>query len=216
MTADDKPDREVTTELSAGLARWLPVSLSIRRTVTERWAKRGAEFSQSVGQYADATPDEVEERLGADERLGDSYFTAGEKAVRSSDAEFRGALARLVAAGLRDDALVDEVAYFVSVLSQLEPAHLRLLAALDEAGQRSETRAVPSVRYVGLRAGMAPHIASSAAERLHSLSLITDRLDGEMLSWGQDTLGFFGVTDAGLALLRYCEQMERGTTPGAG
>lgn len=45
--------------------------------------------------------------------------------------DFRQSLARVIAAGLHDDARIDEVAYMTSVRVQLEPVHIRCLDALE-------------------------------------------------------------------------------------
>jgi hypothetical protein len=214
MGRDDRePDvREVSTELSAGIAKWLPVEVSIKRTITNRWSRRGEEFTRRVGEYADAAPEQVEARFNQHEELADAYITAGEKAVRTSDDGFRDGLARLIAAGLRDDAKVDAVSFYVSVLAQLEPIHLRYLAANIKAEQAiaasSGGGGNPTVTFVATVAEMPPEIASSAAERLHAFGMLTDRLLGDMVNWTGDPLGAFAVTDVGRALLAYCEASD--------
>ncbi|MGH3986577.1 MAG: hypothetical protein ACRDWY_15230 [Actinomycetes bacterium] len=206
-------DREVTTEVSAGIAKWLPVEISIKRTITNRWSRRGKEFTRKVGEYADATPEHLEDRLEHNEELADAYITAGERAVRTSNAEFRDGLARLIAAGLRDDAKIDAISYYVSVLSQLEPMHVRYLAANVKAEQmiaaRPGSSGNPTVKFVATVAQMPPEIAGSAAERLHAFGLLTDRLRGDMVNWTGEPLGAFATTDVGKALLAYCEASEQ-------
>jgi hypothetical protein len=214
MSRDEREpdDREVTTEVSAGIAKWLPVEVSIKRTITNRWSRRGEEFTRRVGEYAEAAPELVESRFEQHEELADAYITAGEKAVRTSDDDFRDGLARLIAAGLRDDAKVDAVSYYVSVLTQLEPIHLRYLAATIKAEKAiaagSGGGGNPTVTFVATMAKMPPEIAASAAERLHAFALLTDRLRGDMVNWTGDPLGAFAVTELGRALLAYCEASD--------
>ncbi|HZW45826.1 MAG TPA: hypothetical protein VFF32_15850 [Dermatophilaceae bacterium] len=209
---EEPDDREVTTEVSAGIAKWLPVEVSIKRTITNRWSRRGDEFTRRVGEYAGASPEQVEDRFEQEEELADAYITAGEKAVRTSDGDFRDGLARLIAAGLRDDAKVDAVSYYVAVLSQLEPVHLRYLVANIKAEQAITaspgTDGNPTVTFVASVADMPPEIAASAAEGLHAFALLTDRLKGDMVNWSGDPLGAFAVTELGRSLLAYCEASD--------
>jgi hypothetical protein len=208
--SDRGPDeREVTTEWGAGLTRWLPVSLSVKRTITDRWKARVDDFGAKVVEEAGLSADDAAQRLADNEVLADACIAAADKAGRTADGHFRGGLAKLVAAGLRDDALVDESSYYLSVLTELEPVHLRYLAAnikaerqLAQAGQPGNA----SVDFVATLAAIPPTIASSVAERLHAVSLLTDRMRGGMIDWTKIPRGAFAVTEAGYALMRYCEQ----------
>jgi hypothetical protein len=206
-------DREVTTEVSAGISKWLPVTVSIKRTITNRWSHRGDEFTRRVGEYAEAAPEQVEACFEQHEELADAYISAGEKAVRTSDDDFRDGLARLIAAGLRDDAKIDSVSYYISVLTQLEPIHLRFLVANLKAEQAITSNpgggGNPTVTFVAALAQIPPEIAASAAERLHAFALLTDRLKGDMVNWTGDPLGAFAITEVGKALLAYCEASDQ-------
>jgi hypothetical protein len=128
----------------------------------------------------------VEARFEQHEEPVDAYITAGEKAVRTSDDGFRDGLARLIAAGLRDDAKVDAVSYYVSLLTQVDPIHLRYLPANIKAEQAiaagSGGGGNPTVTFVATLAEVPPEIARSAAERLHAFALLTDRLRGDMVT----------------------------------
>ena len=82
-----------------------------------------------------------------------------------------------------------------SVLTQLEPIHLRYLAATIKAEQAiaagSGGAGNPTVTFVATMAKMPPEIAASAAERLHAFALLTDRLGGDMVNWTRgSTRGF--------------------------
>jgi hypothetical protein len=210
MPEKPEPDeREVITEWGAGIARWLPLDLSVKRTITNRWKTRVDDFGSQAAAGADLSREQVAQRLEDNEVLSDTFLGAAEKAGRTADQSYRSSLARLVAAGLRDDARVDEAAYFTSVLTQLEPVHLRYLAAnvkahevLSAAGKAGN----PTVEFVSSLAKIPVVVAASVAERLHAFSLLTDRLRGDMVDWKAVPLGAFAVTDAGRALLAYCEQ----------
>lgn len=215
MSESRAPDeREVTTEWGAGLTRWLPLNLSVKRTITNRWKTRVEDFGAETAEAAGLTPEQVAQRLEVSEPLSDAFISGAEKAGRTFDADYRSSLARLVAAGLRDDAKIDEASYYLSVLTQLEPVHLRYLAAnvkaqevLSAAGKTGN----PSVVFVGQMAQMPAAIASSVAERLHASSLLTDRLRGDMVNWTELPLGAFAVTEAGQELLKYCGTVLPGT-----
>lgn len=209
MSKTDADEREVTTEWGAGLTRWLPVNVSVRRTITDRWKARVDDFGAKVVEESSLSADQAAQRLADNEMLADACFAAAEKAGRTADGDFRGRLARPVAAGLRDDALVDETSYYLSVLTQLEPIHLRYLAANIEAERRLAQAGKPGTATVDFAASLAvipPTIASSVAERLHAVSLLTDRLHGDMVNWTKVPRGAFAVTEAGHALMAYCEQ----------
>jgi hypothetical protein len=209
MTDDGEPDeREIATEYSAGLARWLPLDLSIKRTITDRWKRRAEEFPANVAKYAGVDGfDAISERIEASEVLSEAFVDAGFKATRSPDQEFREALARLVAAGLHDDAVIDEVAYYVSIAVQLDPVHIRLLAAY-EAYDRPDVRGNILVSALAPDLDIPVPVASSAAEHLHSMSLLTDRLHGDMVNWTPDPAGAFAITPTGRALLEFCLELE--------
>jgi hypothetical protein len=161
----------------------------------------------------DMLPEQVEACFEQHEELADAYISAGEKAVRTSDGDFRDGLARLIAAGLRDDAKIDAVSYYISVLTQLEPIHLRFLVANFKAEQAITSNpgggGNPTVAFVAALAQIPPEIAASAAERLHAFALLTDRLKGDMVNWTGDPLGAFAITDVGKALLAYCEASDQ-------
>jgi hypothetical protein len=203
------PSNEVSTQYKAGL-RWLPVELSVTRTITRRWQERGAQYAETVAEMAGASSDELEARIEQHEVLGDAFLSAGEKAVRTADPDYRGALARTVAAGLADEARIDEASYYTSLLVQLEPVHLRVLAATqraEEALRATGKTGNPTVEFVAKLAAAPATIVSSASERLHSLSLLTDRLRGDMVDWSKTPLGAFAVTDAGRELLANCTKL---------
>ncbi len=209
-----EPDeREVTTEWGAGITRWLPIDLSVKRTITNRWKTRVDDFGSQAAEGAGMTHEQVAQRLEDNEVLSDAFLGAADKAGRTADPEFRSSLARLIAAGLRDDARVDQTVYYTSVLTQLEPVHLRYLTAnvkahevLSAAGKTGN----PTVEFVSSMAGIPVVVASSVAERLHAFSLLTDRLGGDMVDWKAVPLGAFAVTDVGRAVLAYCEQQLDG------
>lgn len=151
--------------------------------------------------------------LESSETRTDTYVAAGEKALHTADRPFRQSLAALVAAGLRDDLKVDEVAYLVSVLTQLEPVHLALLKGFMSARESKwQDPGYPTlsfaVRHVAESLKVPLYVGKSAAERLLALWLLTDRKDGQAMSWGPEKMGGYSITEAGASLLSYCETVE--------
>lgn len=73
------------------------------------------------------------------------------------------------------------------------------------------------VRHVARLADMPPDIASFAAERLHSLALLTDRLRGDMVTWTEQPPGAFrGHRGRKMGSLACCEEAHRCRTTDGG
>jgi hypothetical protein len=77
--------------------------------------------------------DDLESRVLEADGAVDVLATAAERAQQCGDTEYRDTLARLVAAALIDPARLDPVAYYITRLVQLEPIHIRILAALRQS-----------------------------------------------------------------------------------
>ncbi|WP_143696603.1 hypothetical protein [Williamsia muralis] len=212
----DPEEREVTTELSAGISKWMPLDLSWSRKITQRWTARSQEFADDVSGLSGLSSEEIGQRVDESEELGEALFDAGEKAVRTPDRTFRSGLARLVVAGLRDNALVDEAVYLTSILKQLEPVHLRVLRHAAHAPFVDKDHKIVGfgkwVRpaYIEQVANLEPLIVRSSAMRLESLGLFSQRNDdGDVLRWSKSPGGYWWVTDVGRKLLDYCVIIDR-------
>lgn len=208
--SEEPVERESKTEIKAGLTAnsWFPLSLSWGRTVTKRWRERAEQLGQDVATAADLSLDELAKRLDRDEALGDLIASATERAVRTTDVPYRESVARLIAAGLRDDARIDAVTYYTSIIVRLEPVHLRVLRAVaqhegppvssdsdDHPPRAVDVGALPDL-------GMPQAVAYSAAERLSSLGLLVKMENhGGLVSWGEETSL---TTEAGRELLGLC------------
>jgi hypothetical protein len=203
---NERPNNELVAGVELGMPAWLPVQFVLKLSLTRKWQSRATRFAEDVMARSGLDADEIGRRLERSEPLADATFQAAEKVVRTGDAEIHSGLAALIAAGLSDDALVDDAAYYTSVLAQLEPVHLRLLKAFGDAeAVIAATVGTLSARTVGGGVGISAAVAQGAAERLHGLSLLTDRLQGDMVNWaGKDGDSFFRITAAGHELLSFC------------
>jgi len=135
--------------------------------------------------------------------------------MRSSDSLHRDMLARTIAAGLRDDALVDEAIYYTDLIAQLAPVHLRLLDAFDAYERRFRPSAPPidqkvesliEVRQICEDTQVPYDVACSAAERLRSIGMLADVSEQSghgIFEIGTDSESF-RITQRGSALLTFC------------
>lgn len=148
----------------------------------------------------------IADHLDGNEVFAEAYLDAGDQAAHSADPEFREALARLVAAGLRPDVRVDEVAYWVTVMRRLEPAHLRYLKTVHSA-EGKPTR-IPGLRSTGPynhwkvanAAKMPVGVTRSVADHLVQLGLLDTIGDGKHS---------FAPNTAGRALYLLCVQIDQ-------
>jgi CheY-like chemotaxis protein len=86
-----------------------------------------------VEEAAHLAGDEVLERLKGDPYLEEVVTRAIQVAVVTAHEQKRRLLARVVAAGLRDDALIDETLLLVRTIDAIDPPHLQVLAILNRA-----------------------------------------------------------------------------------
>jgi hypothetical protein len=102
------------------LPPWLPFDASLKLSYARKWQTRVDEFGADVTSRSGLDAEEVAARLDENEVLGDAALQAVMKVARTSDWGIHAGLSALISAALRDDALVDASAYYVSVLAQLE------------------------------------------------------------------------------------------------
>lgn len=94
------------------------------------WKSRRNELVQRVQECAGIDDQQLADALEQDERLGDVYITAADRAVRVGDAFYREALANLVAAALDDATKIDVVEALIDRLVSLQVESVRLLYEL--------------------------------------------------------------------------------------
>ena len=135
MTA---PRSVIAVVISAGLSA-IPVVGGPVQTVFDAIAERvryraeitAREICESVG------ADTVLTRIGENPELEALLTQAIEAATRTGMEAKRRLLARAAAAALQDDEKVDPASLIISVMSQLEPVHIRALARLAAASTSS-------------------------------------------------------------------------------
>jgi len=148
---EDRPrdERELNAGLELHTPSWLPGGNAMVR-YRRVWDKRLEQFANTVATSAGMSINDLEARALEADGVVDVLATAAERAQQRGDPEYRDTLAGLVAAALIDPARLDPVAYYVSRLVQLEPIHIRLLAALRQSTiEDTEDQATGRVRQVG-------------------------------------------------------------------
>jgi hypothetical protein len=100
--------------------------------IDDRRRRRAGEFEDELLDAAHLSPEEIIERILADERAGEMFERAVHEALLAADEHKRRALARAVASGLlaNDEAAIDDAQAIVRAIAALEPAHVRALLVL--------------------------------------------------------------------------------------
>jgi hypothetical protein len=188
---------EVTLEVST--PAWFPATL--RAAYTRRWEKRSKEFVEKTAGYVGVTEQAIFDRAETDEAFGDVFIAAGSRVTHTSDAELQDVFARLAAAAFLDDARVDAMSFQLQLVRQLEPVHLRVLRAVDQAdGTPEYSRGTDDITRT---VNADPGIASAALYRLESLGLVENKAyaRGGPPGAGRPLVDVWGTTGLGGELL---------------
>lgn len=225
MPKDEPDEIETTTSYSGGLQWWVPLKLGVERTVTKRWFKRAAQFGDEVSTAARMTTDQITARIDESEAVGDLVGQSIQRALESSDKPYIAGLAGLVAAGLKDDAMIEEVAYLLSILRLLEPVHLRVLRSFTDLcdeqirtlGPTGQGQITEMVRLSTMAQALhlQRFVALSCAQRLVGLSLLEDTFEGSLVVPVKPDGSFdidgeteqFHPTEMGRRLLDHCRRV---------
>jgi hypothetical protein len=157
MGQDREPDEtEVKTEMAVGLAKWLPVELSLRHGVTRRYKARVQDALDQV----DAPPDLIEQRLEESEGLDAALTAAVAAAVASGLSEKRRLLGMLINRAVLDDAQVDHTTLMVGILGQIDAPHVRALEAIRRAEVEVQEAGEVAPRAEGAEREMNEHRSS--------------------------------------------------------
>lgn len=135
---------------------WLNVGLALAggSAIARRRRQRVADFRQLVEDASGMAADEVLRRMEANPEVEEVIARAIEAAAITAHDEKRELLAKVVAAGLHDDAVVDETLLMVRTIDNIEPAHLRALMRLGAGAGRGGvhvSRTTPDVVLAHLR-----------------------------------------------------------------
>jgi hypothetical protein len=151
--------REVTEHVVEGAAGMVPfagggLAVAFAYAMGYAYKKRMQNWFDQVAEKLN----EHEERLGGlsfegladDEAFVDSLVTATRAAQATSSQEKLDALRNGLVNSLAPDApLLDERLRFFRLIEQFTPAHLRLLAFLDDPGSFFETAGIPRPNLIG-------------------------------------------------------------------
>jgi hypothetical protein len=188
------------------------------------WTSRNKEFIDLVDATAGLSPHERDETLVGSDSAADLYLAAGQRAVTTSDPEYRSALGRLVGAALRDQAQIHEIDHLTSQILRLEPLHLRALHACfrrkDDPLRPDPTVNVPTLAK---RIDAEPALVESAVQVLRGAGFLEsdgrqeDERISKMLAQGGTspfTYKRWKVTPWGVNAMRLCFPASQ--DPGAG
>ncbi|WP_157743129.1 hypothetical protein [Micromonospora coriariae] len=215
---ESNKEHEFSIELST--PDWLaPIAPALKVGYTHRRQDRGRRFIEDSARHAGVEPGEMLSWSSENELFADAFTAAGEKSIATGDPHLRGALARLVAAAFKDDARIETVSFMISLTTQLEPVHLRILKILEEISNvvnrpKSNTALVK-------RGAQVPEIAESAAAewsvvlaalvRLQSMGLVNKSPSGVPETLDQKTilsLLEWQTTNLGVELLALCDEVD--------
>ena len=111
---------------------WLSVgpSLAGGSAIVKRRRQRVAGFRELVEAASGMAADEVLRKVEENPEVEEVVTRAIEGAAITAHDEKRELLARVVAAGLLDDALVDETLLLVRTIDNIDPPHIRALLSI--------------------------------------------------------------------------------------
>lgn len=220
--ADADEAASAESEFSASLelrsVDWLPVGARASVEFRRRWRGRQRAMVDEVASAARMTCDELVSAAADDEEAGDLLMRAIERSVEVGAADYRADLARVVSAAFEDDALIEECAYFGSLILRLEPADLR---ALRSAARTPSAEVMPDMEPHTFPTGIqvtARQVASTLTASVALTATILERLrsfgfvyeDDPDAHWGQTRFleqdrRLWSVTELGRRVLRFCE-----------
>jgi hypothetical protein len=134
-----------------------------------------------LGAVDDVGADTLAERVRDDEAFEDLVLGAVAGAVDARDSAKRRALRRVLVAGARDGARVDEQHLILDVLADLEAPHVHVLVTLGEINETSRRPFPPTASPVALspqelraRIPGHTHVLDAVLARLAGAGLIID------------------------------------------
>lgn len=216
-------ENEFSASLELRSVDWLPVGAQASLAFRRRWRGRQRALVDDVASAADMTRDDLLAAAAADEQAGDLLMRAMGRSAEVGAEDYRADLARVVSAAFDDDALIEECAYFGSLILRLEPADLRALRAAartqsaevmpDMEPQTFPTGIQVTASQVATNVAASVGLTASILERLRSFGLIYE--DDPDTHWGQTRFleqdrRLWSVTELGRRVLRFCESGRPG------
>jgi len=129
-----RDERDFKAELEIRTPTWLP-GFRIAASFQRLWDKRGADYANRTAEFAGIDTDELEHQLNQGGPIADLFLEGGRRVVEDGDEVLCDAVTRLVAAALRDDALIHDASYLMKKLSTCEALHIRAICAIPHSRQ---------------------------------------------------------------------------------
>jgi hypothetical protein len=140
----------------------------------DRRRRRAGEFEDELLDAAHCSPEEIIERILADERAGGLFERAVQEALHAADERKRRALARAVASGLlaNDKAATDDAQAIARAIAALDPTHVRALLVL---ARPPDPGGLPwDAGYVAAEINASPEPAAALLAKLTAEGLARD------------------------------------------
>lgn len=129
-----RDERDFKAELEIKTPAWLP-GIRIATSYQRQWDKRGADYANRTAEFAGIDTAKLEQQLSEGGPIADLFLEGGRRVVENGDEVLRDAVTRLVAAALRDDALIHDASYLMKKLSTCEALHVRAICAIPRPRQ---------------------------------------------------------------------------------
>ena len=124
-----RDERDFKAELEIRTPAWLP-GIRVATSFQRLWDKRGADYANRTAEFAGIDTDELEHQLNQGGPIADLFLEGGRRVVEDGDEVLCDAVTRLVAAALRDNALIHDASYLMKKLSTCETLHIRAICAI--------------------------------------------------------------------------------------
>ena len=141
-----RDERDFKAELEIKTPTWLP-GVRLTASFQRLWDKRGADYANRAAEFAGIDTDELEDQLSGGGPIADLFLEGGRRVVEDGDEVLCDTVTRLVAAALRDDALIHDASYLMKKLSTCEALHIRAVCAIP----RSRLPSVPKEQTHGIQ-----------------------------------------------------------------
>jgi predicted transcriptional regulator len=167
-------DRDIQQKVSVtaeiGVPDWLPFKARLQATYEALWSRRSLPVITAVADDLGGQ-DQLAERIEADAELADVFEQGMKVAATTHHDGLRDAVTAVIRAAFHDDARLELNAYLLDLLGQMQPAHLRVLKAIDS--RRDESYLDELEPLVDADRG----VLAGAVRRLESLGLVDYQYD---------------------------------------
>jgi hypothetical protein len=126
---EPRDERDFKVELELKTPEWLSgvrLAASFRRL----WDKRVRDYTNKAVGLAGVDMSKLESRLGEGGKFADLFLEGARRVVENGDDVLCDTVTRLVAAALRDSALIHDASYLMKKFSTLDALHIRVIYAI--------------------------------------------------------------------------------------